>query len=477
MEEKKKEEKAEEDLTEPFFEALLEYQIHLKEETIDQILLDLKQVEEKNKEYQEKNDHVKDEQQARIRRILRKLEEEEKEQDQKGIVTRYDVEESLKAKWQYVKDQEQLLKDLRFQIEKTDQKLMLKRTERDYWLEYKNVGSKTHANKIENLEKDIKEVKDDLCRATEYYTNALKTLKEKNDSLIEMQMKKSKEQAPENAVKRIDKSSCRDIEENEWLKEEVKIYRKEISDLKASIYRLEEENIGLVMKLLDLRLQNLRVPRHLFLTQAAGLQNELPKDGMKGLEHGEHEAKTDGDESPRNALVPHQKEKTFSKFPSETEDERSQESYEELWEDSRAPTLRNLLYEEEKDFQEYLKLGPLETKLMCVVGRAMPIHKESQEMPSKSHFEDGFISKPSKHITAQMIKSLSKEKIGREKSTTSAVNVEICGKLLALSGFSVKEGPLCPPARLKGSRRRPPECGQDTGPGDAHRYLSSGSAA
>ncbi|NWI15126.1 CCD83 protein, partial [Crypturellus soui] len=174
-------------------------------------------------------------------------------------VTRDDVEESLKAKWQYVKDQEQLLKDLRLQIEETDQKLILKRIERDYWLEYKNVGSKTHANKIKNLEKDIQEVKDDLCRATEYYANALKTLKEKNDSLIEMQMKKSKEQAPENAVKRIDKSSCRDIEENEWLKEEVKIYRKEVSDLKASIYLLEEENIGLVMKLLDLRLQNLRV--------------------------------------------------------------------------------------------------------------------------------------------------------------------------------------------------------------------------
>ncbi|XP_025947588.1 coiled-coil domain-containing protein 83 isoform X2 [Apteryx rowi] len=414
MEEKKKEEKTEEDLTEPrsaFFEALLEFQIQIKEETIDQILLDLKQVEEKNKEYHERNDRLKDEQQTRIRHILRKLEEEEKEQDQKEIVTRDDVEESLKAKWQYVKDKEQLLKDLRFQIEETEQKLLVKRAERDYWLEYKNVGSKTQDNKIKNLEKDIKEVKDDLHRATEYYTNALKTLKEKNDRLVEAQVKKSKEQAPENAVKHIiDKSSCRDIEENEWLKEEVKIYQKEISDLKASVYLLEEENIGLVMKLVDLRLQNLRVPRHLFLTQAAGLQDELPKDGMKGLEHREHKAKTDGDESLRKDSVPHQKEKAFSKFLPETEDEKSRDSYEELWEDSFTPTLSSLLYEDEKDFQEYLKLGPLETKLMCVVGRAMPIHKESQEMPSKSGFEDGFISKSDRHITAEMIKSLPKEK-------------------------------------------------------------------
>lgn len=60
--------------------------------------------------------------------------------------------------------------DLRSRTEETDQQLSAKQSERDYWLEYKNVGSKTHANKIKNLEKDIKEVKDDLHRATGQFT-------------------------------------------------------------------------------------------------------------------------------------------------------------------------------------------------------------------------------------------------------------------------------------------------------------------
>ncbi|NXW03418.1 CCD83 protein, partial [Fregetta grallaria] len=175
------------------------------------------------------------------------------------VVTREDVEESLKAKWQYVKDQEQLLKDLHSQIEETGQRLSVKQSERDYWLEYKNVGSKTQANKIMNLEKDIKEVKDDLHRATEYYRNALKAVKEENDKVVERHMELSKEQAPESAVRYLDKSSRREIEENEWLKEEVKMYQKEVSDLKASIQLLEEENIALVTKMIDSRLQNLRV--------------------------------------------------------------------------------------------------------------------------------------------------------------------------------------------------------------------------
>ncbi|XP_068251440.1 coiled-coil domain-containing protein 83 [Nyctibius grandis] len=407
MEGKKKEEKPEEQLTEPesaFPEALLEFQIERKEAAIDRVLLDLKQVEKKNKEYHERNDLLKEEQQAHIRHILRQIEEKEKEQLEKEVVTRDNVEESLKAIWQYVKDKEQLLEDLHSQIEETRQRLSVKQSERDYWLEYKNVGSKEQANKIMNLEKDIKEVKDDLHKAAEHYRNALEAVKEENDRLVERHVMLSKEQALENAVRYLDKRSVREIEENEWLKEEVKMYQKEISDLKASIQLLEEENIGLVTKLVDGRLQNLR----LFLTQAAGLQEEFPKDEMKEAEHREHAGKADGAESLRSATVPCQRNKAFAKIQSKTENEKPQDSDEELRETSFTPALDSCLYEDEKDFQEYSKLS----SLMRVVGRAMPIHKQPEEMPSRSHKEDGVSGKSDGRITARMIKALCKEKVG-----------------------------------------------------------------
>ncbi|NXT95352.1 CCD83 protein, partial [Anhinga rufa] len=104
--------------------------------------------------------------------------------------------------------------------------------------------------------------------------------------------------------------------------------------------------------------------------------------------------------------------KARAKIQSKTENEKPQDSDEELWEKSFTPTLDSLLHEDEKDFQEYLKPGPLETELLCVVGRAMPIHKEPEEMPGGSHTEDGVISKSDGRITAQMIKALSKEKVG-----------------------------------------------------------------
>ncbi|XP_054078959.1 coiled-coil domain-containing protein 83 [Rissa tridactyla] len=414
MEEKKKEEKPEEQLTEPesaFPEALLEFQIETKEAAIVQALLGLKQVEKKNKEHHERNDLLKEQKQAHIRHTLRQIEEQEKRRDEKEVVTRDDVEESLKGVWQYVKDKEQLLKDLHSQTEEIEQRFSVKQAERDYWLEYKNVGSKIQANKIMNLEKDIKQVNDDLHRATEYYRNALKETKEENDRLVEMHMKLLKEQAPEDALRYLDKNSCRAIEENEWLKEQINVYQKEVSDLKASIQLLEEENISIVEKLIDSRLRNLRIPRNAFLTQAAGLKDEFPKDEMKEVEYREDAAKTDGDESLRRAPVPCQKKEAFPKIQSKTAKEKPQDNDEELWAKSFSPTVDSL-YEDEEDFQEYLKLGPLETKLMCVVGRAVPIHKEPAEMPSGTHAEDGISGKSESHITAQMVKALTKEKLG-----------------------------------------------------------------
>ncbi|NXO35403.1 CCD83 protein, partial [Locustella ochotensis] len=175
------------------------------------------------------------------------------------VVTRDDVEESLKAVFQFVKDKEQLLQDLRSKIEETKKKISEKQQERDYWLEYKNVGSEIHAEKISSLEKDIAEVKYELEKTEEHYREALKVVREENQKRFDRHMKLLSEDSLKKAVGYLDTHCRREIEENEWLKEEVKIYRQEEKDLKASVQLLEEENTSLVAKLIDIKLQHLRV--------------------------------------------------------------------------------------------------------------------------------------------------------------------------------------------------------------------------
>ncbi|EPY77629.1 hypothetical protein CB1_001222003 [Camelus ferus] len=70
--------------------------------------------------------------------------------------------------------------------------------------------------------------------------------------------------------------------------------------------------------------------------------------------------------------------------------------------ESGACDTKYLLYEDEQDFKDYVKLGPLEVKLMTVESKKMPIHFQEKETPVK-FYED--VRSPESHITYKMMKS------------------------------------------------------------------------
>ncbi|XP_053161401.1 coiled-coil domain-containing protein 83 [Hemicordylus capensis] len=391
-----------------FPEALLAYQIQIKEEIIDELLFEIKQLEEKNDRYNERNQHLKEEQIGHIRALLINLKEQEKELEKVEVVTRDDVEKAMKDKWQYVKDQEKLIKDMRLQIHAFEQKLLQKQAEIDYWLEYKNKGCAEHAKQIQVLEQDIKKLKEDLEEMTEYFRIALEETKEKIDKYTLKQMELKKEWATENAVKHIDPISCREIKENEWLKEEVAAYRREVNEMEDTAHSLEKENIYLISKLFDRRLQHLKIPRKLFLTQGAGLQ--MSEEDMDNIGFGDDTF----DEFSASQVVLSRARRRDRRMPKDTTAEREakrkedEDSFELIYlhGESSVQFLPPILYEDADDFKEYKQLGDLEVKLMSIVGQSMPIHQDIQEMPSKTQIEERYDTRPNHHITYRMIKSV-----------------------------------------------------------------------
>ncbi|XP_062983927.1 coiled-coil domain-containing protein 83 [Elgaria multicarinata webbii] len=393
-----------------FPEALLAYQIHIKEEIIDQLLYDIKVLEAQNDKSKERNEHLKEEQIGHIRALLTSLKEQEKELEKVEVVTRDDVEKAMMDKWKYVKDQDKLLKDMRLQIHYIEQKVLRKQTEMDYWLAYKNVGSTEHAKQIEFLELDIKKLKEDLEEMTEYFRVALEETKEKIDKSTLRQMEQKKEWATENAVKHIDKISCREIKEYEWLKEEVAAYRKEVSELEDSVHTLEKENIYLINKLFKSKLQFLKVPRKLFLTQGAGLQ--IPGEDLLTVEDGDHarlKDEADSGASVSEAVLAVEERSKGREKDLEAEEQISEDNSNEVYLRGKSTSqfLPPILYEDTKDFKEYKDLGSLEVKLMSVVGQTMAIHEDIKEIPSKTQLEEKYDPRRSSHhITYQMIKSV-----------------------------------------------------------------------
>ncbi|XP_069890948.1 coiled-coil domain-containing protein 83 [Dipodomys merriami] len=377
-------------------ESLLDYQREIKENTVDRLIFQIKKLREKNQKNHERNGRLKEEQLWHLRNVLKELTEERA--GRLPIVTREDVEEAMKEKWQFERDQEKYLKDMRVQITNAEKIFLEKLGEKEYWEEYKNVGSEQHAQLIISLQNDINTVKENAEKMSEHYKITLEDARKKITKETLLQLEQKKEWATQNAVKFIDRGSYREIWENDWLKKEIAVHKKEVEELENTIYELEEENLLLIDQLFNCRLMDLKIPRQLYLTQATG--QEVPPGEMilqfsgKQIEEPPILETTDLESvdetrgfSAKGRADAAWRLKAWEEFGSCTEVGSS--------------PLKFLLYEDDRDFKDYSNLGPLAVKLMSVQSKKMPIHFEEKEIPARL-FEE---SNPEACITYKMMKS------------------------------------------------------------------------
>nr|XP_018892581.3 coiled-coil domain-containing protein 83 isoform X2 [Gorilla gorilla gorilla] len=388
----------------PTSEALLDYQCQIKEDAVERFTFQIKTLRKKNQKYHERNSRLKEEQIWHIRHLLKELSEEKAEG--LPVVTREDVEEAMKEKWKFERDQEKNLRDMHMQISNAEKLFLEKLSEKEYWEEYKNVGSERHAKLITSLQNDINTVKENAEKMSEHYKITLEDTRKKIIKETLLQLDQKKEWATQNAVKLIDKGSYLEIWENDWLKKEVAIHRKEVEELKNAIHELEAENLVLIDQLFNCRLADLKIPRRLYLTQAAGL--EVPPEEMS-LELPEthiEKSELQPTEVESRDLMSSSDESTILHLSHENSIEDLQ--YVKIDKEENSCTefgdtdMKHLLYEDEKDFKDYVNLGPLGVKLMSVESKKMPIHFQEKEIPVKLYKD---VRSPESHITYKMTKS------------------------------------------------------------------------
>ncbi|CAK6448923.1 unnamed protein product [Pipistrellus nathusii] len=383
-------------------EALLDYHLQIKENIIERLMAQMKNLREKNQKSQERNGRLKDEQIWHIRNLLKELSEEKSE----GLkITREDVETAMKEKWKFERDQEQNLKDMRSQISKAEKLFLEKLSEKEYWEEYKNVGSAQHAKLIISLQNDINKVKENAEKMSEQYKITLEDARKRiiRDTLLQLDQKK--EWATENTVRFIDKGSYREIWENDWLKKEIAVHRKEVDVLEKAIQELEEENLELIEQLFDCRLVDLKIPRQLYLTQAAGQEVTPAKKPLELSEAYTEKSKLEPIEETRNDTMSSSVENGALPIIHEDiirSDQQVNTDSESLSIEFGTSDLKYLLYEDEKDFKDYVNLGPLEVKLMRVESQKMQIHFPEKHITEK-FFEE--VKSPEVHVTYKMMKS------------------------------------------------------------------------
>ncbi|XP_020918265.1 coiled-coil domain-containing protein 83 [Sus scrofa] len=388
----------------PTSEALLDYHCQIKENAVERFMVQIKKLREKNQKYQERNKRLKDEQTWHIRNLLKELSEDKSEGS--TVVTREEVERAMKEKWKFERDQEQNLKDMHIQINNAEKLFLEKLSEKEYWEQYKNVGSEQQAKLIIALQNDINRVKENAEKMSEQYDINLEDVRKRIIRETLLQLDQKKEWATENALRFIDKGSYREIWENDWLKKEIATHRKEVEELEHAIHELEGENLVLIDQLFNCRLVDLKIPRRLYLTQAVGqevppeeMPLELPETSIEKSQLQPVEVKSRDliSLSLGSSSLPlgHEDSSRYSEQLKTDEEESSSIAF-------GASDIKYLLYEDEQDFKDYVNLGPLEVKLMTVESKKKPIHFQEKEIPVK-FYED--VRSPESHITYKMMKS------------------------------------------------------------------------
>ncbi|XP_049476150.1 coiled-coil domain-containing protein 83 isoform X3 [Panthera uncia] len=375
----------------------------IKENAVERFMAQIKRLREKNQKYHERNRRLKDEQTWHIRNLLKELSEEKLEE--LPVVTREDVEEAMKEKWKFERDQEENLKDMHMQINNAEKLFLEKLSEKEYWEEYKNAGSEQHAKLIISLQNDINTVKENTEKTSEHYKVTLEDARKRIIRETLLQLDQKKEWATQNAIRFIDKGSYREIRENDWLKREIANHRREIEELENTIHKLEEENLVLIDQLFNCRLVDLKIPRQLYLTQAAG-QTVTPEVPLELPETLKEESKLQSVEVKSGNTMSSSAESYALCVTREDGTRYSKDLKTDEESDSctgfGASDMKYLLYEDDQDFKDYVNLGPLQVKLMSVESKKMPIHFQETEIPVK-FYED--VKSPESYITYKMMKS------------------------------------------------------------------------
>ncbi|XP_045549383.1 coiled-coil domain-containing protein 83 isoform X5 [Salmo salar] len=284
---------------------------------------------------------------------------------------------------------------LRAEVSRLEEEVLVLHAERHIRQEYKMTGSQEHQQQIQHLEAELAQMQKGFQEMADNIQRSLDVTFNEIDKKTVHLIDEKKQLATEMAIKHLDKHSRQEIKENEWLKRELAIYTREVSITALAVQQLEEENLEHMSQLFERRLEDLQISRNVFLTQAAGLgpsdstvqETVMKSNALKSEKKLSHAPNTtDGvSSSPVPPLHPATEAWRAQKQAKELErDETSGRCSEAAYRPTEDPLqdLSVLLYGSQTYLQQGdMHLGPLEMKLLTVVGQALPLHPVPSETP------------------------------------------------------------------------------------------------
>uniref|UniRef100_A0A4W3JPZ3 Coiled-coil domain-containing protein 83 n=1 Tax=Callorhinchus milii TaxID=7868 RepID=A0A4W3JPZ3_CALMI len=354
-------------------------EIQLKEKSMEDVMIEVRELEDKNILWKDRNEQLKREQQKLIKALLKQAKEQDKELEQREIINKEQVDQCLREKWDLVKDQIHNIEVIEIEINDVDEMIVERDTVKEYWMNYKFIGSKEHEKAIHLLEKEIRDMAISFQEMADHFQKVLMFSKSKTNKLTKNQMNEKKTIATEKAIGYMDQFSRQEVLENDWLNKEIKVYRQEVAELVAELHKIEQYNVELMQDLFDDQLKNLNLCRSI-LTTPETEDTDVLVTQVEKLKHKPAENKSSVSRSESAILKVEQNSILMQSLCAMKDRKPTQLGK------SVSQNLSYLLHQDEKAY-EYLQLGPMEIKLLHVEGRSAPLHvfePPSKQGPKKS---------------------------------------------------------------------------------------------
>ncbi|XP_028413358.1 coiled-coil domain-containing protein 83-like [Dendronephthya gigantea] len=315
-------------------EAVLAFQIEVRERDLVKITEEFQTLKDRNRRLRYRNEQLKKEQGEHIKTLLKQAKENEKEVEQMTVVKQEEVEKALADKIQIMKkliaeqdENKEKIKQMVTQIEEMNQAIATRK-------EYKNNGQVEHGNQISLLKRKLADMESSFQEVSAHLDRSLRIAKEEIEQQGQSTLETQKKVASEEATNSIKKDDRQEIADHKWLKKEISIHVRAFEDMSVIVESLERENLEIMRELFDCKTEDLNLARRFYLACV----NDQDESGDEEVfaQHNDDE-------------VEHQDENL----------------------------LENYLHFNDEDYLDSPRLGPMDLQLLSVVGTKMPLHEST----------------------------------------------------------------------------------------------------
>lgn len=294
-------------------EAIVAFQIEVKQRNCEDLMYDMQSLQEKNGRLKDRNQRLKEEQLLHIKTLLKQVKEKDKEVEKAVEVGHEQVEAALLEKFDAMKAEEADVQVLNDQMEKKEEEIADVRKNIKRLEDYRDKGAEEHAKQIVLLKQDLKEMQDSHDDIAAHLERSLKIAKDEIETYTESTISKQKDIA-----------------------NEVSIHRKGHEELSEIVEELERRNLEIMSEMFDCKVEDLKFTRKFYLSCVDDEESSDEDGGETEEVFASHGVITEQDEKPDDLLD-------------------------------------NYFLPGEDDFEDSPRLGPLELQLLSVIGMKKPI--------------------------------------------------------------------------------------------------------